>query len=139
MSPPPRRGNAAVATPSNPALALAVQLLALLRAVIGMIVHAAEQASLTLTPPELLNPPAEFTREDGSSMFRPKHHTIYSSTRILDAEDTLLELSRTTTAPTVPLRTVGGVVARALQQPLLPRVLDRRQEARREAVCAARR
>ena len=81
-------------------------------AVIGMIVHAAEQASLTLTPPELLTPPAEFTREDGSSMFRPKHHTIYSSTRILDAEDTLLELSRTTTAPTVPLRTVGGVVAR---------------------------
>lgn len=81
-------------------------------AVIGMIVDAAERASLTLTPPELVTPPVEFTREDGSSVFRPKHHTIYSSTRILEAEDTLLELSRTTTAPAVPLRTVGDVVAR---------------------------
>ncbi len=81
-------------------------------AVIGMIVDAAETASLRLTPPELVTPPAQFTRDDGSSMFRPKHHTIYSSTRILDAEDALLELSRATTAPVVPLRTVGAVVAR---------------------------
>lgn len=81
-------------------------------AVIGMIVDAAEAASLRLTPPELVAPPAQFTRHDGSSMFRPKHHTIYSSTRILDAEDALLELSRATIAPVVPLRTVGAVVAR---------------------------
>lgn len=81
-------------------------------AVIGMIVDAAETASLRLTPPELVAPPAQFTRDDGSSVFRPKHQTIYSSTRILDAEDALLELSRATTAPVVPLRTVGAVVAR---------------------------
>lgn len=81
-------------------------------AIIGMIVDAAETASLRLTPPELVAPPREFTRPDGSSMFRPKHHTIFSSTRILEAEDTLLALSRATNAPVVPLRTVSAVVAR---------------------------
>ncbi|WP_460817521.1 MobF family relaxase [Microbacterium petrolearium] len=81
-------------------------------AIIGMIVDAAETASLRLTPPELVTPPAEFTRPDGSSMFRPKHHTIFSSTRILEAEDTLLALSQATNAPAVPLRTVSAVVAR---------------------------
>jgi hypothetical protein len=67
--------------------------------IIGMIVDAAETASLRLTPPELVVPPAEFTRPDGSSMFRPKHHTVFSSTRILEAEDTLLALSQATNAP----------------------------------------
>ena len=81
-------------------------------AIIGMIVDAAETASLRLTPPELVAPPVEFTRPDGSSMFRPKHHTIFSSTRILEAEDALLALSRATNAPVVPLRTVSAVVAR---------------------------
>ena len=80
--------------------------------IIGMIVDAAETASLRLTPPELVVPPAEFTRPDGSSMFRPKHHTVFSSTRILEAEDTLLALSQATNAPAVPLRTVSAVVSR---------------------------
>ncbi|AZH80465.1 conjugal transfer protein [Microbacterium sp. Y-01] len=81
-------------------------------AVIGMIVDAAQHASLTLTPPELVTSPAEFTRADGSSVFRPRHHEVFSSTRILDAEERLLALCRAGTAPAVPLRVVGGVVAR---------------------------
>lgn len=68
-------------------------------AVIGMIVDAAEDASLRLTPPEVVTAPAGLTRADGSSVFLPRHHEVFSSTRILEAEDTLLALSRATDAP----------------------------------------
>ncbi|MCK3769777.1 relaxase domain-containing protein [Microbacterium aerolatum] len=80
--------------------------------VVGLIVDAAERASLQLTPPEAVTALAGFARADGSSVFRPRHHEVFSSTRIMDSEDTLLELSRSTDAPMVPLRVVGGVVAR---------------------------
>jgi conjugative relaxase-like TrwC/TraI family protein len=81
-------------------------------AVLGLITDAAENASLQLSPPELTSTPAAFRRQDGSSVFRPKHHTVYSSMALLEAEDRLLDLSRTTTAPTVPLRVVSRVVSR---------------------------
>ncbi|HLS14671.1 MAG TPA: MobF family relaxase, partial [Beutenbergiaceae bacterium] len=72
-------------------------------AIVGLVVDAAERASLRLTPPELASSPVLFRREDGTSRFRPKHSTVYSSEMLLEAEDRLLERSRSTTAPTVPL------------------------------------
>ena len=64
-------------------------------AIVGMIADAAEQASLRLTPPELTTSPAAFRRPDGSSVFRPRHSTVFSSTELLEAEDRLLAVSYT--------------------------------------------
>ncbi|HUA49564.1 MAG TPA: MobF family relaxase [Solirubrobacteraceae bacterium] len=68
-------------------------------AVIGLITDAAEAASLRLTPPELTVTPAAFQRSDGSSVFRPRHSTIYTSTALLAAEDRMLDLSRSMDGP----------------------------------------
>ena len=81
-------------------------------AVVGLVVDAAEAASLRLTPPELASSPAAFRRPDGTSVFRPKHSALFSSEVLLAAEDHLLERSRTTTAPTVPLTTVERITKR---------------------------
>lgn len=81
-------------------------------AIVGMVVDAAEQASLRLTPPELAASPASFRRVDGTSVFRPKHSTVFSSEELLTAEDRLLDRSRTLTAPTVPVVTVEQITAR---------------------------
>ncbi|MFT0847224.1 MobF family relaxase [Actinomycetaceae bacterium L2_0104] len=81
-------------------------------AIVGMVVDAAEAASLRLTPPELASSPAEFRRPDGTSVFRPKHSALFSSEALLAAEDRLLERARTTTAPTVPLTTVERITKR---------------------------
>ena len=78
-----------------------------------LIADAAEHASLRLTPFELASSPLAFRREDGTSVFRPKHSTIYTSTALLEAEDRLLDRSRALTAPTVD----KGTVARVLQRP----------------------
>lgn len=78
-------------------------------AVIGMVVDAAEAESLRLTPPELASSPAVFRRADESSVFRPKNSTVFSSEELLDAEDRLLQLSRTMTGPTIPLATIERV------------------------------
>lgn len=67
------------------------------------IVDAAERISLRLTPPELASSPPRFRRQDGTSVFRPKASTVYSSEQVLAAEDRLLTASSTRTAPTVPL------------------------------------
>lgn len=75
-------------------------------AVTGLVVDAAEQASLRLTPFELASSPIEFRRSDASSVFLPKNSTVYSSNLLLEAEDRLLELSRALTGPTVPLTTI---------------------------------
>lgn len=81
-------------------------------AIVGMVVDTAEQASLRLTPPELATSPAVFRRLDGTSAFRPKASTVYSSEQLLAAEDRLLERARTITAPTVPAEIVEKVTAR---------------------------
>lgn len=81
-------------------------------AIVGMVVDAAEAASLRLTPPELASSPAAFRRPDGTSVFRPKHSALFSSEVLLAAEDRLLERARTTTAPTVPLTTVERITKR---------------------------
>jgi conjugative relaxase-like TrwC/TraI family protein len=82
-------------------------------AVIGLITDAAEAASLRLTPPELTTAPVGFTRPDGSSVFRAKNATVYTSTVLLAAEDRLLDLSRSTTGPALE----PAVVAHAAGAP----------------------
>ncbi len=81
-------------------------------AVVGMVADAAEGLSLRLTPPDLATSPVEFRRADGTSVFRPKHSTVFSSELLLAAEDRLLDRSRTLTGPTVPLATVEKVTTK---------------------------
>src|SRR5690606_37344255 len=81
-------------------------------AVVAMITDAAEQASLRLTPPDVATSPAAFRRVDGTSVFRPKHSTVFSSELLLAAEDRLLDRSRTTTGPTVPVATVEKITTK---------------------------
>lgn len=54
-------------------------------AVVGLVVDAAEAASLRLTPPELASSPVVFRRPDSTSVFRPKHSTVFSSEGLLAA------------------------------------------------------
>lgn len=95
-------------------------------AIVGLVVDAAEAASLRLTPPELTSSPVALRRPDGTSVFRPKHSTVFSSELLLAAEDRFLERARTTTAPTVPLATVERIAARPDRQ---GRVLGEEQTA----------
>jgi len=81
-------------------------------AVVGLVADAAEAASLRLTPPDLASSPAMFRRPDGTSVFWPKHSTVFSSEELLAAEDRLLHRSRTTTGPTVPLAVVERIAAK---------------------------
>ena len=85
-------------------------------AVVGLIVDAAERASLRLTPPELATSPAALQRSDGSSVFRPKHATVFSSTALLEAEDRLLHLADTTNAPTASVADVEWGVGRVARK-----------------------
>lgn len=78
---------------------------------VGLIADAAEAASLRLTPPELTVAPAAFTRADRSSVFRPRHATLYTSATLLAAEDRLLDLARTPTGPALDSTVLVGVAA----------------------------
>ncbi|WP_026077642.1 MobF family relaxase [Brevibacterium senegalense] len=82
-------------------------------AIVGMVTDAAESASLRLTPPDLAASPAAFRRIDGTSVFRPKHSTVFSSEELLAAEDRLLDRSRALTGPMVPLATVEQITSRS--------------------------
>jgi conjugative relaxase-like TrwC/TraI family protein len=68
-------------------------------AVIGMVVDAAKLESLRLTPPELATSPEVFRRQDGSTVFRPRHSVVFTSAELLAAEDRLLARSEDRTAP----------------------------------------
>ncbi|MDN5972967.1 MAG: relaxase domain-containing protein [Bifidobacterium crudilactis] len=81
-------------------------------AITGMVVDAAEHASLQLTPPELATSPALFQRADGTSRFRPSASTVFSSEGLLAAEDRLLARADMMTAPTVGLETIETVTSR---------------------------
>lgn len=78
-------------------------------AIVAMVVNAAQQRSIALTPPELAPSPAGFTRDDGTSVFRPKHSVKYSSHEVIDAEARLLDRAEALAAPTLS----PTVVARA--------------------------
>lgn len=80
-------------------------------AVVGMIVDAAQQQSVSLTPPELALSPAALRRSDGTSVFRPRHSVKYSSTAVIAAETRLLSRAEAAGAPTV----TTGVVDRVLR------------------------
>lgn len=82
-------------------------------AITGLVVDAAEQLSLRLTPPELASSPSLFQRADGTSRFRPANSVVFSTQDLLDAEDRLLERSRSLTAPTVALEVVEKITTRA--------------------------
>jgi conjugative relaxase-like TrwC/TraI family protein len=77
--------------------------------VIGLVVDAAERASLRITPPELASSPSSFLRADGTSVFRPKHAATFTSTQLLDAESRLLERAVDTTGPRVAPATLRAV------------------------------
>ncbi|WP_300081988.1 MobF family relaxase [Propioniciclava sp.] len=81
-------------------------------AITAMVADAAEQASLRLTPPELAVSPVEFRRLDGTSVFRPKHSTVFSSDTLLAAEDRLLQRARATTGPSIDLATVETITSK---------------------------
>ena len=84
-------------------------------AITGMIVDTAEHGSLRLTPPELATTPEALTRDDGTSTFRPKHSTVFSSEQLLAAEDRLLQRAAKTTAPTVDIETVDRITAQSVK------------------------
>ncbi|GAB2991804.1 hypothetical protein GCM10027212_35210 [Actinotalea caeni] len=81
-------------------------------AITGLVVDAAERVSLRLTPPELATSPLEFRRPDGTTRFRPRHSTLFSSETLLAAEDRLLVRADAMTGPTVPLETVERIARR---------------------------
>ena len=81
-------------------------------AVVGLVADAAEQRSLRLTPPELVSSPVVFRRGDGSSVFRPRHSTVFSSQQLLQAEDRLLARSHDTSGPTVSVAIVEAITNR---------------------------
>ena len=85
-------------------------------AITGMVVGAAEGASLRLTPPDFATTPAVFTREDGSSRFRPKHSVVFSSEQILAAENRLLKRAENRNAPTVDVELIDRHSARLSPQ-----------------------
>jgi conjugative relaxase-like TrwC/TraI family protein len=91
------------------------------KAITGMVVDAAEHASLQLTPPELAISPAQFRRPDGSSRFQPSASTVFSSEDLLAAEDRLLNRAGKTTAPTVALEIIETTTQKPDKEGLLLR------------------
>jgi conjugative relaxase-like TrwC/TraI family protein len=83
-------------------------------AVVGMIVEAAKQESLCLTPPELATSPDVFRRSDGSTVFRPRHSVVFTSEALLAAEDRLLDRSTDLTAPSVSREVIECVARRRM-------------------------
>jgi hypothetical protein len=81
-------------------------------AVLAMVVDAAQLQSVSLTPPELATSPVRLQRDDGTSIFRPRHSVKYSSTAVIEAEARLLDRAEVTTAPTVRPSVVARVIGR---------------------------
>lgn len=79
-------------------------------AVVGLIVDAAEELSLRLTPPEFSTSPERFRRTDGSSVFRPRHSIAYTSAEVIEAESGLLDRSARTGGPRIALATLRAAL-----------------------------
>jgi len=77
--------------------------------IVAMVADAAELVSLRLTPPELAASPVVFRRRDGTSVFRPKSSTVFTSESQLAAEGRLLERAANLTGPTVRLATIEKI------------------------------
>ncbi len=103
-------------------------------AITGLVVDAAEHASLRLTPPELASSPLQFRRPDGSTRFRPHASTLFSSEALLEAEDRLLARAADTTGPVLNLETVEKITSRPDAQ---GRVLSDDQAAALAAVAVS--
>ena len=103
-------------------------------AITGLVVDAAERASLRLTPPELASSPLEFRRPDGTTRFRPRHSTLFSSEALLAAEDRLLARADAMTCPTVALETVERI---ARKPDARGRVLEEDQAAALTAIAVS--
>lgn len=82
-------------------------------AVVARVVEAAERQSVVLTPPESAPTPPEFQRDDGTSVFRPRHAQVYSSNDMIDAEARLLARAASQTSKTVAVPVVRAVTSRA--------------------------
>src|SRR5680860_404131 len=106
-------------------------------AVVGMVVEAATRASLSLTPPELAVSPAAFRREDGSSRFRPRHSTVFSSAGLLAAEDRLLARANNSEAATVDLEVVEEVTSREVLGHILLSLIHISEPTRRTPISYA--
>lgn len=83
-------------------------------AVVGLVVEVAERTSLRITPPEIASSPAPFQRGDGTTVFRPKHSAVFTSTELLDAESRLLTRARDTTGPRIVATTLRSSERRVL-------------------------
>ncbi|MCW2928394.1 MAG: conjugal transfer protein, partial [Thermoleophilia bacterium] len=75
-------------------------------AVLGRVVDAAERASLRITPPEITLSPEAFQRDDGTSVFYPRHSIVFTSSDLLDAEARLIQREADETGPRVDLETL---------------------------------
>jgi ATP-dependent exoDNAse (exonuclease V) alpha subunit len=63
------------------------------------ITRAAQDHSLRLTPEQQASTPEVFTRADGTSQFRPKHHVVFTSEAVFAAEQRVLNLAERTDGP----------------------------------------
>ncbi len=73
------------------------------------VVAAAERLSVQVTAPELATVPDTFRDLDGTSQLA--HPTVYTSRRVLEAEDTLLALAEDSTGPRVAEHRAHAVAA----------------------------
>ncbi len=73
---------------------------------------AIDQHCLQLTPADLVPLVAGFARSDGASAFRRHRADVFTSSRVLDAEERLLAAATTTSAP----RIAAGAVAHLMQE-----------------------
>lgn len=80
--------------------------------VVARVVESAERNSVALTPPESAVSPTQFRREDGTSVFRPRHGAIYSSTGVMAAEERLLDRANDLSSPVVSSLFIATAVRR---------------------------
>ncbi|MCF4123015.1 relaxase domain-containing protein [Antribacter sp. KLBMP9083] len=80
--------------------------------VTARIVDLAEAGSIPLTPDELAPTPPVLQRENGTSRLRPRHHRVFTSVEVWDAEQRLLDLADDLRAPAVSLNEIAAAVGR---------------------------
>lgn len=75
------------------------------------LVDAAVQASLSLTPPELNQPPAALRRVDGESVYRQHATERFTTLEVLDAESRIVSAARTPAGFVVSADTLAASLA----------------------------